>query len=297
MKLIGAAASCLFFNQFYTHMSTPLKWLVMLIVWFLFSLVTFKACVQEACCDPCITTDETAPPPPAETTIQRFPIDFQWDGAEPFYNEGFDAMRTRLVNEMGPDNQLVITGKYYASEPAPEGYNSMGIARAEQIKTALAELIPADRIITTDLRLGDSDAAKTGYFEAVDFEWQDADAEEEAEVVELDDSILILFPFSSATKEPDPRVDEYLDRLAERLKETTERVEIEGHTDDVGGAEMNLSLSERRAKYIRDILSRKGISTDRMDISWKGEAEPRSSNDTEEGRHNNRRVELRIIGN
>jgi outer membrane protein OmpA-like peptidoglycan-associated protein len=279
-------------------MSTPLKWLVMLLLWFLFCVITFKACVQEACCDPCVTTtEETTPPPPAETSPERFPIDFQWDNAKPFTNEGFDALRTRLVNEMGPDNQLIITGRYFASEGAPEGFASMGVARAERIKAMLAAFIPAERIITTDLRLDDKEEAKTNYFEAVDFEWQTPDAKEESEVVEIDNQVIVRFPFSSATKEPDPRIDEYFDKLAERLKQTTERVEIIGHTDNVGSEGMNMNLSERRAKFVRDILRRKGISADRMVIDWKGESDPRSSNETAEGRHNNRRVELRILEN
>jgi outer membrane protein OmpA-like peptidoglycan-associated protein len=270
----------------------------MLLLWFLFCVVTFKACVQEACCEPCVTTTEdTTPPPPAETSPQRYPIDFQWDNAEPFTNEGFEALRTRLVREMGADNQLIITGRYFASEANPDGEGSMGMARAERVKAMLSEYIPTDRIITTDLRLNDKEEAREDYFESVDFEWQTPDAEEESEVIEIDDQIMIRFPFSSATKEPDPRVDDYLDKLAERLKQTKERVEIVGHTDNVGSEGMNMKLSERRAKFVRDILQDKGISADRMLIEWKGESDPRSSNETAEGRHNNRRVELRILEN
>jgi len=269
----------------------------MLLLWLFFSVITFKACVQDACCDPCVSTTEEPAPPPAETSMQRYPIDFKWGSAEAYTNEGYDSLRTQLLNAMGADNQLIITGKYYASEATPEGYSSMGIARAERVKAMLAEFIPADRIITTDLRLNDNDEARNAYFEAVDFKWQEVDAEEETEVVELEDQIIIRFPFSSATKDPDPRVDQYLDQLAARLKQTSERVEIVGHTDNVGSEAMNMRLSERRAKYIRDILRRKGVSGDRIILDWKGESEPRSSNETEEGRHNNRRVELRIIGN
>lgn len=266
------------------------------LAWLLFSWLTFSFCVRPHCCHDEVAVEEQTPPP-VEPAEERYPIDFQWDNANAFTNTGYDALQNRLVGEMGEDNTLVITGRYYASEPAPEGFASMGLARAEKVKELLAGAIPAERIVTTDLRLNDQDGARAGYFEAVDFEWQEADAEEESEVVEIDDQIIIRFPFSSAVKDADAAVDEYLNKLAERLNSTQERVSITGHTDNVGSNEMNMRLSERRAKFIRDILRDKGVNADRLSVDWKGEEDPRSSNDTEEGRHNNRRVELRITSN
>jgi OmpA-OmpF porin, OOP family len=275
-------------------MSTFMKWLVMLLIWLAFSLATFRFCVKEACCDECVRT-ETVAPVPAETSVPRYPIDFQWDDAQAYTNDGFAAIRDRLVAEMGDNNSLVITGKYFASEKAPEGYSSMGLARATQLRDMLAPYISPDRIKLADLRLDDTESVKTGYFEAVDFEWRANDAKEATEVIELANKVIIRFPYSSAVKEADSTVDEYLDKLATRLQKTTERVKITGHTDDRGPEAGNLKLSERRAKFIRDVLVKKGVATDRMDIEWKGESDPTSSNDTEEGRHNNRRVELQIL--
>ena len=274
-------------------MSASLKnWLWMLLIWFLFALFAFHSCVNKCCGKEEI--EEVIPTPAPE--VQRYPIDFQWNNALVNTNEGYEAIYDRLASEMSDDNKLVITGRYFASEAAPDGFTSMGMARATAFRDLLADRISSDRITLTDLRLNDADSAKEGYFESVDFEWQEGDAEEKTEIVQLSsDEIIIRFPFSSSTKDADPTVDAYLTTLAERMSQTTERVRITGHTDNVGSDGMNMDLSERRAKYIRDLLKDKGITLDRMDVDWKGENEPTSSNDNEEGRHNNRRVVLTVL--
>jgi outer membrane protein OmpA-like peptidoglycan-associated protein len=271
----------------------------MLLAWFVFSWLTFTTCVRDACCESCSMTEtvtEETTSPPVETSPTRYPIDFEWNNAKAFTNDGFDAVRSRIISEMGDDNTLVITGRYFASEEAPPGFASMGLARAAQLRDLLAPEIDTSRVVLTDLLLDDSEAAKTGFFESADFEWRDNDAEEEAEIVQLSETkIAIRFPYSSAVKDTDPTVDEYLETLSQRLQQTTERVRLVGHTDNRGTDEGNMKLSERRAKYIRDVLVDKGIDAARIEVDWKGESSPTSSNETEEGRHNNRRVELEVL--
>lgn len=276
--------------------SSLMKWLGMLLIWFVFALITFKTCVHE-CCTGCTVEDETKEEiiPAAVEEVQRYPVDFQWNNAQAYANEGFDAIRERLVREMSDDNKLVVTGRYYESEQAPEGFKTMGIARATALRDLLAPDIPIDRITLIDRRIGDLDDTPKGYFESLNYEWEAADAEEEVEIIATENEATIHFPFSSSVKDRDPAIDDYLTKVADRLSQSTERVSITGYTDNIGNDDMNLKLSERRAKYIRDILKEKGVSTDRIDVAWKGEADPVSSNDTEAGRHNNRRVELRIL--
>lgn len=276
--------------------SSLMKWLGMLLIWFLFALLTFKTCIHNTCCGDCKAPDqaEEVVPTPIEE-VQRYPIDFQWNNAHAYANEGFDAIRKRLVSEMSDDNNLVIVGHYFQSENAPEGFESMGLARAAAFQDLLVPDIPADRITLTDLKLNDLDGAQKGYFESVEPTWHEADAEEETEIVATANEATIRFPFSSSIKDRDPKIDEFLNSVAERLIQSKERISITGYTDNVGSSDMNLRLSERRAKFIRDILKDEGVNTDQMDVNWKGEADPISSNDTDAGRHNNRRVELRIL--
>ena len=72
------------------------------------------------------------------------------------------------------------------------------------------------------------------------------------------------------------------------------RIEISGHTDNVGADGDNLRLSQSRAESVTDALVSKGISGDRITAIGKGETEPIDTNDTEEGRANNRRTEFII---
>lgn len=69
---------------------------------------------------------------------------------------------------------------------------------------------------------------------------------------------------------------------------------VEGHTDSTGSDQYNQNLSIRRATAVRDYLAKKGIDSGRMTIEGFGETKPVASNDTAEGRAQNRRVELRV---
>ncbi len=86
-----------------------------------------------------------------------------------------------------------------------------------------------------------------------------------------------------------------LDRTIEGLKKNAKaKVEIEGHTSSEGGEEFNQKLSEDRANSVRDYMVRKGISKDRVTAVGYGYSRPKASNDTEEGRRQNRRIEVRV---
>lgn len=87
-----------------------------------------------------------------------------------------------------------------------------------------------------------------------------------------------------------------LDQVAETLKAYQDiSVEIAGHTDAIGTDAYNLGLSERRAISVKNYLTTRGIEAQRMTPNGYGESQPIDTNDTEEGREKNRRVELRVI--
>jgi len=72
-------------------------------------------------------------------------------------------------------------------------------------------------------------------------------------------------------------------------------VSVEGHTDSVGADSYNQSLSERRAGAVQDYLVGAGVGADRLSTKGMGESDPVASNDTGDGRAQNRRVELKTI--
>lgn len=75
------------------------------------------------------------------------------------------------------------------------------------------------------------------------------------------------------------------------------RVEIAGHTDDVGEAESNMKLSQDRANAVRNWLIQRGIAADRIIAKGYGETQPVASNATAEGKQKNRRTEVRLLAN
>jgi len=113
-------------------------------------------------------------------------------------------------------------------------------------------------------------------------------------VVEQNTSIQgVTFEASAARLTPEGR--QTLDGVAETLAGQAElKVEIAGHTDNVGSDAYNLLLSQQRADAVRDYLVEKGIAADRLTAVGYGELEPVATNETEEGRKSNRRVEFRI---
>ncbi len=282
-------------------MSVPFKVIIMILVWLLYTIFAYKGCLEQCCtlagveeeaAVSAVDSTETSPPVAA-----RYPIDFQWSNAKAFTNDGFDALKQRLLAEMNDGNILEITGLYYEEEPKPENFDNMGFARAEAVKQLLLDSISADRIHTRARLIDETEGVREGYFEATSFKWLEPEKTVEETVEELDDRIIIRFAFNSTEKDYDPDVEAYLTKLAERVKQTGEKVSITGHTDNVGSDTTNMALGQRRARQIAGILRDKGVSSDQIITDSKGESQPVDSNDTEAGRHNNRRAEVRLIKN
>ena len=104
----------------------------------------------------------------------------------------------------------------------------------------------------------------------------------------------IKFAFDSANISDDSEA--ILEVAVRTLKNNPKmKVEIEGHTDSMGAEEYNLGLSQRRADAVKGHLIAQGIGADRLQTVGKGEADPMVSNETREGRAQNRRVEFVVI--
>jgi OmpA-OmpF porin, OOP family len=104
-----------------------------------------------------------------------------------------------------------------------------------------------------------------------------------------------LFDFDKSIVKPEGRAA--LDRLADQAKALELEVIIAvGHTDWTGTEKYNQSLSERRASAVKAYLITKGIAENRIYTEGKGESQPVASNKTREGRAQNRRVEVEVVG-
>ena len=104
----------------------------------------------------------------------------------------------------------------------------------------------------------------------------------------------VLFAFDKATLSPGAFRN--VDKLAVFLKKHPNRsVLIEGHTDNVGSDEYNLDLSEKRAETVKNALVAKEVGEERVTTKGYGEKYPVASNNTSDGRQQNRRVEVVIL--
>lgn len=106
----------------------------------------------------------------------------------------------------------------------------------------------------------------------------------------------LLFGFDQSTLNSDSRTN--LEKLATTLKKYEDtNILIEGHTDSVGEEDYNMSLSRERAYAVQSYLGNLGVANSRLSSVGYGESMPISTNETEAGMAQNRRVEVAIYAN
>lgn len=108
-----------------------------------------------------------------------------------------------------------------------------------------------------------------------------------------DDKVL----FDTGKSDVKPEGQNFADLLAKALKERTKaNVLVEGHTDNVGAAAYNQTLSEQRAASIRQALISRGVEAGRIQSAGLGLSMPVADNNTPEGRQANRRTDVIVLG-
>lgn len=105
-----------------------------------------------------------------------------------------------------------------------------------------------------------------------------------------------FFDFDKSNLKPEGR--QVLDQVAAQVRSIDlETIIATGYTDSIGTDAYNLKLSERRANTVKQYLIEQGVPADRIYTEGKGKADPIATNKTREGRAQNRRVEIEIVGN
>lgn len=107
----------------------------------------------------------------------------------------------------------------------------------------------------------------------------------------IDDAINFEFGKSEIL----PESYEYLDMLARTLVRTNARIMVKGHTDNISSDEFNMKLSRERAISVVNYLKSRGVPESKLLYSYYGKTMPIATNETEEGRRINRRVEFEIL--
>ncbi|MEO8167580.1 MAG: OmpA family protein [bacterium] len=145
--------------------------------------------------------------------------------------------------------------------------------------------------------LNDGAGAKTGNFELTTLEIegmkQDITANDMLNELNKSGFIALYINFETGKSIIKPESQKIVDQIAEMLKGNSSlKVGIEGHTDNVGTPASNKTLSESRAKSIMNAVTDKGIDKSRLSAKGWGAEKPIGDNKTEEGRAKNRRVEI-----
>jgi outer membrane protein OmpA-like peptidoglycan-associated protein len=123
-----------------------------------------------------------------------------------------------------------------------------------------------------------------------------AKVERVGEGINVEFSEKILFGFDRSDLSAGASTN--LNKLVEVLNAYPDTdIEIQGHTDSKGADDYNMKLSERRASAVANYLRGKGVASGRVRIKGYGETAPVASNDTEDGRAQNRRVNFLITAN
>jgi outer membrane protein OmpA-like peptidoglycan-associated protein len=122
----------------------------------------------------------------------------------------------------------------------------------------------------------------------------------DVQVVRQGDDLLLNIPsginFAYNSANVEPRFRATLDKVASVLADYNQTyVDVYGHTDSTGSDDYNQGLSERRATSVADYLSSHGVQSQRIATRGFGETQPIASNETEAGRAENRRVEIKVV--
>ena len=258
------------------------------VLWFLFCHYRYT-CVHKQVCWGC--SPEVSDVVPA--TKSYGPLTFNSNSDAAITNEKFSAYKDSILAGMTVDNLLEIIGHYYPGEKAPPGFDNMGLARAAQIKALFIDStgIASERIRLLGKEIGGT--APDYPFAAAEFSWKKIDIEK-TEIVRSANSATIYFPSGSAKGEVDPGLDSELKQIAERVIQSGEKINLVGHADNTGSADKNQVLGLNRANSVSRILKSHGVPAAQITTSSKGDTQSIASNETAEGRHQNRRVELTI---
>jgi outer membrane protein OmpA-like peptidoglycan-associated protein len=155
--------------------------------------------------------------------------------------------------------------------------------------------------VLTGAAVGAAAGAGTGYMmDKQEAKMKEKMANSGVQVKRDGDTLNLVIPgnisFSSGSAALTPSFYPVLDKVAETLGEYPDtQVQIVGHTDSTGSADLNQRLSQNRASAVSLYLGGKNVQTSRMQSAGMGPSVPVASNATADGRAQNRRVEIKII--
>lgn len=219
-----------------------------------------------------------------------------------------DSLKSSLAKtanylQEAPERALEITGYYGEDEENTSILPNLGLARANDIKSYLLTLgVGANQMMTKGQLLADKVFEGDLLTEGIDFGFSlatsnDADTKLADIKSRLVGKPITLYfgvnknniDLSSEQRQDFAELIYYLDRVADA------KLDVEGHTDNVGRRSHNVKLSKERAAFVQDYLVKNGgINTSRMTAKGFGPDKPVASNRSNAGKQKNRRVEVTL---
>ena len=223
---------------------------------------------------------------------------------------GSDIVKVKLITELRPNPVVLIKGKVFNSKTKePLGANIEYENLADGKNSGIASSNPLTGEYQIVLPYG-TNYGLLGYAEKfismsdnVDLSTVSTYKEiiKDLYLVPLEvgstirlNNIFFEYGLASLRSESFPEIDRLLGLMIQNKNMV---IELSGHTDNVGSDVANLKLSDERAKSVLNYLITNGISAERITAKGFGETKPVGSNDTDEGKQLNRRVEFTIIKN
>lgn len=261
---------------------------------------------------------------------QNANLRFPRSGAQAFVpgdvKTGLDSLAAYLKNH--PDKDIEITGLFASDESNTSTFSNLGLARADFVRGLLANSgTPDDRIIRS-FELGNTATmpftAEDTLLGGINFRLVDraiAEAvgpdlsdtlnaetstqarssgnDEKSRSFEAESPVFearnLYFDFSSAQLTMDEDIRNYITKTIQYLNQNSgKKLLLTGHTDGTGTDEDNKTLGLERAETVRKFFVEFGLAARQIEVASKGESQPLGSNDNDDGRAKNRRVEVKI---
>jgi outer membrane protein OmpA-like peptidoglycan-associated protein len=272
--------------------------IILAVLWLLFGIYIFKPCFVINCASDTTQsaaatqskTDASSNIAPSIAKVTG-PILFSWNKEGAVIGDGWDARRKVIIDGLGADKILEITGRYRAEEVNSSTYENLGLARAHDVAKLFKPPLAEGRVTTRGQLEKTGDFDKTSNFKSVAFR----NLINTEAIKEIDDKTRISFPFNSVNRIENAEIEAYLDDVAVRVKKSGERIQLTGHTDNVDSEAFNQRLGLKRANMVKQYLLGKGVNASKIIVLSKGETKPIATNNTSAGRAENRRTELQII--
>ncbi|MBX7240870.1 MAG: OmpA family protein [Bacteroidia bacterium] len=298
-------------------MKNFLLWLLLfiLLLWTLLGTIWYK----NTCCDCCslkashplVITDGP------ETVVRANDnVRFDMNGAAPGIGAEVRDAYGQLADYLkkNPGKTLTITGRYSENETAPSGFENMGLARADAIKKYLIQTgIPEKQLKTAAVLDKALFADGKSVFGGMGYDFSNAaNVPDSAAVAKLlsektnsgdksrSDAISVT-PFTLYFGTNNNKIElsqeqtQLFVQMIQFLSQSPEsKVNISGHTDNVGKEASNKALSLKRAEFAKKFFISKGIPQNRIMVEGLGSSKPVADNSTEEGRARNRRTEVSV---